>query len=492
MARDNINETTENIDVIIDEPSEVIDASEISALNLGPKSESYNTPVNVPDLPVVTEDTASDQTPAPDNGEKTETPANDRVQKAAQAADAARLRRSREPGSPPGSEPGTLPGGEPGDDLMGTTVFDITTVSATDTVAENQSQVYVPGSRLQPDSLASTRSDALASTRSSSRRRRDSATSSRSSSQYSPRSSTQSSSQYASRYAITTYNRREPLSSLAQPGSYRQTDMHGTDYHIRGGGILQGRHPVAYGIICCLLALAMGLGIFGSWKLIGFLAADRVDTSTILLTTDESHAAYAGSPRLIDFLWSNADDAYNHLYENGWNVFLNDRMTSNNPDRTAVGKEIVHLPAGCGEADLAAYNATEFNSFSFTELQQRMLGSWMIDISRGDRGAYLQFVYVNLATDGLHQEMRWFLSQQGLLNDNATIVSEGTDGFGNSYIEGYTSINEDMVVYWRFISCSLDARYRGSDTRKLPDSSGYFKLRIGTWDFYGVEKSGKD
>ena len=292
-----------------------------------------------------------------------------------------------------------------------------------------------------------------------------------------------------SRTAYPAAALRQPVDSLASQSSIKKTGMHDTSYRIRGGGFTQAKNPINRIIISVIVAVALGFGGFGAWNLINFLAQERVDESAVTITVNDSHQALVSTPHLLNYIYSNADDAYYWITESGLPASINDRMTSDNPDRSANGKEIVYLPAGATEQDLLSYNATEFNSFDFDELQHRLLGSWMLDISSGDRGTYLQFKYINLATEGLQEEMYWFLDLQGLTGAGSVIVSEGLDQFGNNYVEGYVVLEGDQIVYWRMLSCSFDAYYRGADNRGLPETSGFFKLRIATWDFYGVDRA---
>ncbi|MDR0459055.1 MAG: hypothetical protein LBG68_01130 [Coriobacteriales bacterium] len=292
-----------------------------------------------------------------------------------------------------------------------------------------------------------------------------------------------------SRTAYPAAALRQPVDSLASLKSIKKTGMHDTSYRIRGGGFTQAKNPLNRIIISVIVAVALGFGGFGAWNLINFLAQERVDESAVIITVNDSHQALVNTPHLLDYIYSNVDDAYYWITESGLAASLNDRMTSDNPDRSAYGKEIVYLPAGATEEDYLSYNATEFNNFDFDELQHRLLGSWMLDISSGDRGTYLQFKYVNLATEGLLEEMYWFLDTQGLTGAGSVIVSEGLDQFGNNYVEGYVVLEGDQIVYWRMLSCSFNAYYRGADNRGLPETSGFFKLRIATWDFYGVDRA---
>lgn len=265
--------------------------------------------------------------------------------------------------------------------------------------------------------------------------------------------------------------------------SYRTSGMFDNDYHIRGGGFTQGRKPWILALLGLITAVALALGAFGAVKLVGYLVSVRVDNSIITITDDQAHSALAASmPQLLDYLGNDADAAFSSLSDAGLRVYLNDRETSDNPDATATGKEIVFLPSAATDDMLQTYNGSEFNDFDFDQLQNQMLGAWMLDISKGDKGTYIQYKYVNLAAASLSDEMQWLLTQQGLSGDNNHVLDQGTDEFGNSYIVGYLT-QGTKVYYWRVISCSFGDYYQGADTRKLPSSAAYVKLRVADWDF---------
>jgi|GEM_PF-2616688 len=281
--------------------------------------------------------------------------------------------------------------------------------------------------------------------------------------------------------------RRANALSDADPNSFRRATMHDTDYHIRGGGFARLRNPLGTLIIAVIIALALVGGAFGSYQMINFLAHGGFVSSPVTITSEQSRTALQSLPKLLSYSSSNANKAYRALQGEKVKVALNNRKTSDNPDATATGKEIVHLPEGSTEADLATYTGSEFNGFSFDDLQNRLLGSWMLDISSGNKGAYLQLKYVNMASSGLDDELSWLLEQQGLPGKGGAITGQGTDSFGNHYIEG-RSVQGKKTLYWRVLGCPFGSYYHGADTRKLPNTAVLIKLRLGTWDFYGASE----
>jgi len=262
--------------------------------------------------------------------------------------------------------------------------------------------------------------------------------------------------------------------------------MFDNDYHIRGGGFTQGRSPLKIVVLGLITAVALVFCIFGLYKLVGYMLVARVDSSIVTITDDQAHSAISAQmPTLLNYFSGTADDAYNQLKDAGVRVFLNNRETSDNPDVSATGKEIVYLPDTASDEMLQTYNGSEFNDFNYDDLQNAMLGAWMMDISTGDVGTYIQFKYVNLAATSLNDEMNWLLAQQGLTGSGSQVLDQGVDSFGNSYITGTTTAN-NQTYYWRILSASFGDYYQGADTRKLPSSAAYVKLRIGSWDFIGT------
>jgi hypothetical protein len=276
--------------------------------------------------------------------------------------------------------------------------------------------------------------------------------------------------------------------SAALPENLRQTGTQDSTYHIRGGGYVQKRDTRSNAILSLILAVALIVAGMGASRWFKTLNGS-VTVAVIDISTQDSHHALSGAPHLLDFVPGDADGAYDWLKNSGFSVHFNDRTSSSNPDQTSSGAEIVCLPPEATEEDLSCYYETEFSGFDFDDLQHRLLGAWMMEISNGNRGTFLEFKYANLATEGQYEEMHWLLDQQGLVDSQhaSVILSEGRDQVGNSCIEGYTVIN-DEVIFWRILSCIFNARYSGSDGRKLPDTSVYVKLRIANWDFYDAHK----
>ncbi|MCL2136476.1 MAG: hypothetical protein FWH40_02980 [Coriobacteriia bacterium] len=278
---------------------------------------------------------------------------------------------------------------------------------------------------------------------------------------------------------------RSTASSQALVGNLRQTGMHDTSYRVRGGGFTQGKGSLYKMVITCIVAIALVAGGIGTWQIIGMVT--QVDVSkAITVSVDQSHQALDSSPRLLNYLELSADEAYDRLRETDLPVYMLDRNITDNPDQTANGKEVIYFTNDAIEDDFAAYTTSEFSSFDFDTLQDRLLGSWVMALSNGELGRFAQLKYVNMATTGLYPEMYWMLNRQGLADERSMVVYEGDDRYGNSMICGYASLDEDRIVYWQAISCPFSARYRGSDNRPIPDTSAYVKIRIATWDFYGV------
>jgi len=292
--------------------------------------------------------------------------------------------------------------------------------------------------------------------------------------------------QPATRITTLATTSRPQTKDSSLSGNYRPLGMHDTTYRVRGGGATRQGNSTYRIVVTAVLIVALVFSGFGALKLIDFLAGDQSNKSIVTITVDQSHQALSGAPRLTDYVYNNADDAFGRLQEAGYRVFLVDRTSSSNPDRTSHGKEIICLPEGATDEDKDAYLVSEFSAFDFDALQGRLLGSWMMELSNGDRGCFLEYKYVNMATNGLNAEMNWLLENQGLLGDSATIVDQGEDSSGN-FIQGYTMYGENKI-YWHIMSCGFEYRYRGQDTRNLPETCAYVKIRIANWDFYDAQR----
>ena len=269
----------------------------------------------------------------------------------------------------------------------------------------------------------------------------------------------------------------------AVAGSFRQTGMHDSSYKVRGGGFTPSKNPATRITSIATIVAGVILVAYMCWRFYGCLNSFE-ETQVVTISVSDSHNAYNGLPRLLDYLWQGPDSSFDQMREAGLNIYINDRNPTDNPDRSSNGKELICFPNDVGEEDLDAYNASEFNSFSHEDMQGRLLGSWMMGLSDGESGRFGQLKYVNMATDGIYEEMHWMLEQQGLIGEGTTIVYEGEDRFGNSVVFGYTVFENETTIYWQAISCSYEARYKGSDSRSLPDTAVFIKLRVGTWDFY--------
>jgi len=281
----------------------------------------------------------------------------------------------------------------------------------------------------------------------------------------------------------------------ANPESYHQTLMHESGYRIRGGGGGRLSSSPIITIIATVIALAAVVII--AW--FGFGAAKDFVTGEppeqiILVTSAETRTALDSElPLLPAALWQDPDDYYNSCIEAGWNIVLVDRKTAKNPDPTALGKEIVHLKAGVSQDILKGYYESEFNTYDFDEMQEYFVGSWMLDLQTGNSGRFCEVKYVNLATDGVLPEMEHLLAIQGLTfqglpdtnAENYKVYVNGTDDHGNTIMRG-SFTNGDVTYYWETIGCPFEDYYGGKDKRTLPDTAVFVRLRVATFDFYGV------
>jgi hypothetical protein len=282
----------------------------------------------------------------------------------------------------------------------------------------------------------------------------------------------------------TGKGRAPRLATFANPQDFHAAELTDNNYRIRGGGTRHNRRsPVMIALITVVVIIGVGLLAYALNNLYQTFMVEKADSAVVTLTSSETRSALdAEMPRVLGYIEGSPDDAFAAFVDNGWNVFKNDRATSDNPDRSSAGNEIVHLASGINEDVLKGYYESEFNAYSFGELQESFNGAWMLDLSRGDSGAYAQLKYVNFASTSLADEIKHLRGFQGLAETGAVVDSEGEDDWGNSYIQGVSTVGETKY-YWKIVGIAFGEYYRGQDKRKLPDTAVFVKCTIASFDF---------
>jgi hypothetical protein len=238
------------------------------------------------------------------------------------------------------------------------------------------------------------------------------------------------------------------------------------------------------------LVIIVGIGLLAFSLKTAFesLLVDKPDASVIELASAETRDAIDSQmPRMFDYLNGSAEEAYALFTEEGWNVLLDPReATDNRADKTAVGGRVIHLSPAVEHSILdQGYYEGGFNAYDLDELQRSFNGMWVLDISHGESGAYSRLEYVNFASTSLDDELGYLQGSQDLIGDNSAMDSKGVDSYGNSYIRGYTVI-EETTYYWELIGIAFGEYYRGQDRRTLPPTSVFVKCTIADFDFYGA------
>jgi hypothetical protein len=294
--------------------------------------------------------------------------------------------------------------------------------------------------------------------------------------------------------STATPKRAPRLATLANPNDFHPAELVDNSYHIRGGGTRHNRRSPVMVILMALVIISGGglLGFF-LWDAFQGLLGEKPVENVITLSASETRGAIDSEmPVLLDYIWNGSESAQAVFLDNGWNVVMTGRDTSDNPDTTAVGSEIIHLAAGVDPSVLDnGYYASEFDGYDYDELQANFNGAWMLDISQGDLGVYAQLKYVNFAADSLDDEFQHLRELQRFAGDNLVTETEGVDGFGNSYVRGSLVI-EEVTYYWEIIGIAFGNYYGGQDRRNLPETAVYVKCRIANFDFHGATGSSSE
>jgi hypothetical protein len=286
----------------------------------------------------------------------------------------------------------------------------------------------------------------------------------------------------------TSSQRTQRSEALANPQDFQQARFTDSGYRIRGGGTRHYRgNPVLIGLVAVVVIAGIILLSFGLRSAFEALLVEKPDVSVITLTPSETREAIDSQmPHMLDYRDSSVESAYASFVDSGWNVVIDPRASSNNPDKSATGSEIIHLSSGVDPTILDhGYYQGEFDAYNFDELQQSFNGAWMFDISRGDMGFYLQLEYINFSSTSLADELERLRASQGLADANAVVDLEKVDDYGNNLIRGYSVIDE-VTYYWELVGINFEEYYSGQDRRSLSEASVFVKCRIANFDFYGV------
>jgi hypothetical protein len=241
------------------------------------------------------------------------------------------------------------------------------------------------------------------------------------------------------------------------------------------------------GLVAAVILVGIGLLVFFILGPLQGILGNKPEPATITLTSTETRSAIDSEmPNLIDNINYNVEEAYAVFTDAGWNVHLNDRLTSDNPDKSSTGGEIIHLAPSVDPAILEqGYYEGEFDAYDHDELQKSFNGAWMLDLSHGDSGAYAQIKYLNFAAFSLDDELTRLMALQGLDGETSVVDSRGQDDFDNTYVQGYAVVG-GTTYYWKLIGIGFADYYRGQDRRDLPESAVFVKCTVATFDFYGA------
>jgi hypothetical protein len=254
----------------------------------------------------------------------------------------------------------------------------------------------------------------------------------------------------------------------------------GDFYRIRGGGSERIKSP----LISIILALVIIAGIFfigfALYNLLGKLATP-VNTQVITLTPEQTRNAIdTNMPLLSDIVQSDFDLLQNGYTEQGMVVFANNRYISDSPDPSAVGRELVRMPAQATEEYMTGFYEGGYSAYSPEELQNDFNGAWTLDMTRGDKGSLFKLKYVNLNAQSIAAEMDHLVQLQGMSGEGSTVVAQGSDSRGNTVRQGTRAVGE-VIYYWKVAACPFNEVYTA---KKIGSSSVYISITVSTYDFY--------
>jgi hypothetical protein len=292
----------------------------------------------------------------------------------------------------------------------------------------------------------------------------------------------------AARKAAAARKRTARLGSLANPSDFHQASLADNTYHIRGGGTRHNRRtPLMVTFIAVVLLVGVGLLAFLFMGPLQGLLGDKPKPDIVTLTSTQTREAIDSEmPKLIDYLAYSTDDAYALFAEAGWNVTPSERITAEDTGESTIGGEIIHLAPSVDPTILnQGYYEGGFDAYDFDELQRSFNGGWMLALSQGAEGASSQLKYLNFAATSLKDEMSHLRTLQGLDGELSAVDKEDVDGFGNTYIQGYTVVGE-TTYFWKIIGIAFGEYYHGQDRRSLPETAVFVKCTVANFDFYGA------
>ncbi|MDR0499707.1 MAG: hypothetical protein LBG97_00450 [Coriobacteriales bacterium] len=252
-------------------------------------------------------------------------------------------------------------------------------------------------------------------------------------------------------------------------------------YSIRGGGHATIKSPLFTAVSAAIIVVGVVVISLLVYNIVGVLSTIKPTANSISFTKEQTRSALDGNMPLLTGILDNDFDAVGEgLSAAGFITFVNDRYSSDSPDATAQGREIIRMPEQVTNDFMLGFFEGNYSAYSPKELEASFNGTWVLDLTRGDLGSLYKLKYVNFKATSIADEMDHLAQLQGMDGNGVSIAAKGIDTRGNNVIQG-TKVVDDRVYYFKIAACTFNEVYTAA---KLDDSSVYISITIASYDFY--------
>ncbi|GHT79103.1 hypothetical protein FACS1894104_3250 [Actinomycetota bacterium] len=262
--------------------------------------------------------------------------------------------------------------------------------------------------------------------------------------------------------------------------AYRPLDINSTTYRIRGGGSAQRKSPALNVVLAAVVVIGVIVLGYGLYNIAGMLAGTGGGESIELSTAQTREAIDRRLPLLTNLVDADFDGTQAALAEAGQNLFVNARYIADSPDAGAAGRELISVPNPMTEEQIQGFYEGTYSAYSPNELKELFNGAYVLDMTRGDNGAWDKLKYVNFNATSLEDEMSHIRTLQDLTGDTAVVAAQGTDTRGNKVVQGTKAVG-DRIFYWKVAACPFSEIYSAA---KLSGTAVYVTCTVATYDFF--------